>query len=196
MIAKIATVEEYQQFLDKLEIGTDGTIFSPFDKYQDNAHNRSYYGLSCMLKNAFWNIHENDNPNDYLELSFEAFLNYVNNAREILTDMNYFSGDRLYENNYCLEIYENPKNYSVVDFKTLFSLSDQEFISSFDMNGIIVSNHHFIGLNEEEIYKSDYANLTPREREAFYGEKAKKSLGIGLSKEKVRTKEKKLDTKI
>lgn len=188
VIKRIEDEKAYQRFLNRLEVGNDETVFSPYDEYQDNVHSRRYYGLSRMLKIAFGVVHENRKQDDYLEISFEQFFNYIENAYEVLTDMNYVSGDRLYQNEYDLELYENPKNYSVVDFKQLLTLTDQELITSFDVYGIIISNNYFIAINDEGLYEEKYVNLTPREREAFYGNKAMKALGILSRKERIRKK--------
>ena len=188
VIKKIEDGKKYQKFLNQLEVGNDETIFSPYNEYQDNVHSRKYYGLSRMLKNAFWLVQMNRKQDDYLEISFVQFLDYIENAYKVLTDMNYVSGDRLYKNEYDLEIYENPKNYSVVDFNQLLTLTDQELITSFVVYGVIVSKNYFIAINEKGLYEEQYVHLTPREREAFYGDKAMKALGILSKKERIRKK--------
>lgn len=44
--------QEFQKFLNRLEIGEDGTVFSPYEEYQDKAHKNTHFGLSRSLNFA------------------------------------------------------------------------------------------------------------------------------------------------
>ena len=172
--------KNFQKFIDKIEIGDDGTVFSPYNQYDIKGLKSTHYGLSKMLEFAFdlMNKEVIDNNKDYIEISFDDFYNYTENARRVLTDMNYVSGDRLADNDYGFIIYENPKNYSVVELNSILPISDEELQRSYIVIGIHATNDSFIAKKPLSSYISTYNNFTPREKEAFYGEEAKKALGI------------------
>lgn len=61
---------------------------------------------------------------DCFIITYDQFKDYLDNARTILTDMNYHQGDRKFPNECNMAIYLNPKYYSVVDFEKLLSFTD------------------------------------------------------------------------
>ena len=166
-----------QEFINKLEQGIDGTIFAPYDKYGDKAYKSTHFGLSILLTFAF-DLLNNETEQKYLEISFNDFYNYVENAKTILTDMRYIEGDRLIPNDYNLKIYENPKNYSVVDLKQILPITPKQLKVNYLVPDIFTSENGFFTYKEQKKYKLNRDKLTPREYEAFYGETAQKCLGI------------------
>ena len=69
-------------------------------------------------------------------------------------------------------------------------ITNEQLLKSYNVSNICVSGDYFVRFNlnntdhEENINK----NLTPREKEAFYGEGAKRALGILPYKVKERSK--------
>lgn len=187
---------ECQKYLESLEIGIDGTVFSPYEEYVTNDFKATHFGLSKVLVYAFDLLGRNNKKNGQMEMvsiiSFEALMDYVANAREILSDMQYYEGDRTVEGKYGLgivdKIYENPRNYSIVELKEVLPLTNFEFRNNYNVNEVFVEGREFVALDPVRLSKSDYEKLTPREREAFYGEGAKKALRVEEVKVKVKTK--------
>ena len=107
-----------QELINKLEIGEDGIYLAPYDEYGDKAYKSTHFGLSSLLTFAF-DLLNSELEEEYLQISFNDFYNYVENAKEILTDMKHIEGDRLIQNNYNLTIYQNPKNYSVIELNSI-----------------------------------------------------------------------------
>lgn len=185
--------QEFQKFLSQLEIGEDGTVFSPYEEYQDRALKNTHFGLSKALNFAIDLIRKYkgreifEDDVEFYMLPYEQFQLYLDNAREILTDMNYVSGDRLFDNEYKYVIHQNPKNYSVVDFEKVFPLSKEKLEQNYDIFHVWVTLDKCFAI-EQEMFDSliVWESLTPREKEAFYGKKAKQILGLIPTKEKKR----------
>ena len=173
----------YRKFLQQLEIGRDGTVFAPYCCNKDKAFSNNHFGLSVILKYVFGYIQKEMDLDTTigLRVSFDTLEDYVINACEILTDMNYMDGDRTVENDYGLEIYENPKNYSVVDFAAINAERDkftnEAFKLSYNVPGILIDDYGFVAVNDINLV-NDYNKMTPREKEAFFGTKASKILGL------------------
>lgn len=191
--------QECQKFLNDLEIGEDGTVFSFYDEYQDRAQKSTHFGLAKSLNFALDLIRQNKEEeiielgDKFYILSFEQFQSYLDNAREILTDMNYVHGDRLFDNEYQYVIHENPKNYSVVDFRQLVSLTKSDLEQNYNIFHVWITLDLCFAIKKEKFDSLNvWENLTPREYEAFYGEKAKQILGLVSKKEK--SKGRKLNT--
>ena len=102
--------------------------------------------------------------------------------------MKYIEGDRLIPNNYNLKIYENPKNYSVVELNSLLPITEEQLQRSYMVPKIHIVNDHFITEKEVLQNKNIEKTLTPREKEAFYGEQARKILGLlpNIQKKKIK----------
>jgi len=183
--------QEYQAYLNRLEIGQDGVVFSPYEEHQTNAFKRTHFGLSEILKHAFYleSILNNEQESflEYYSISFANIQKYIENAYNILTDMNYVEGDRLVKNPYNLEIYENPKNYSLVDFNALQPFNSEKLRISYDVPEVSVMDNYFVA-QKESILNFKPRGLTKREEDAFYGENAKKSLEYLPSRKKEKIK--------
>lgn len=191
--------QEFQKFLSQLEIGEDGTVFSPYEEYPDKSQMNTHFGLARafhFVVDLIRQYREEDlvllGDDEFYFLSFEEFKLYLDNAREILTDMNYVSGDRLFDNEYDYVIHENPRNYSVVDFQSLLPLTNSVLEQNYFLHHVYITLDGCFAI-EREMFVSliVWENLTPREREAFYGEKAKQILGLIPEKEKKRERVKK-----
>lgn len=179
--------KEYQKFLSDLVIGEDGTIFSKQREIIDKSCSKFHFGLSKTLDYALgfiqrYNYEEYFNYSGKFRISYEDFQKYLDNAISILNDMRYYNGDRLVNNNYGLEIYENPMNYSIVDFRKLTPMDDKKFRMNYNMSSIMAGVNCFVTLDKFAILDKDVEKLTDREYEAFFGEKAQQILGYSKPK--------------
>ena len=108
----------------------------------------------------------------------DDFRKYASNALNILRDMNHVQGDRLVKNEFNMEIYENPKNYSIVDLEELLPMNNEILKRDYFAFGIEVNDNGFIFKKlAHDIYDLE-KNLTLREYDAFYGDESKKIIGI------------------
>lgn len=175
--------QSFGNFLDDLELGEDGTFFSKYDANKQKGLSSTHYGLSVILRNAFKLL----TNNDIKSVSYDSILKYIANAEEKLHQMKYMEGDKKVTNRYEVVVYENPRNYSLVDFEKIIpTLTQRKLEMSYNLSGIIVdeSSRRFECL-EGSIF-DDKSNLSFREKEAFLGEDALLSLGIKKDiKEKV-----------
>ena len=175
--------QSFDSFLNGLELGEDGTLFNKYDDNKQNGLSSTHYGLSVILRNAFRILLDND----IKSVSYDSILKYIANAEEKLHQMKYMEGDKSVSNKYGVVVYENPKNYSLVDFKQIIpTLTQRKLEMSYNLTGIVVneSTRKFESL--DEISFDDKSNLSSREQEAFFGEDALLSLGIKKNiKEKV-----------
>lgn len=188
------TDQNFQKFIDKLDIGIDGTYFAPFDTYTDKAFKQTHFGLSILLSFAFDLLtkEEKEHKEEFLQISFNDFYDYVENAKNILTNMQYIEGDRLVANKYEIKVYENPKNYSVVELDSLLPITEEQLQRSYIVPGIHITEDGFISQRALRNYKKVEKKLTPREAEAFYGDNAKKILGILPKNQKTKQISKKI----
>ncbi len=191
----IETEQNHLDFLQKLEVGEDGTVFAPYDptkqkKYQGDA------GLYKIFKHAFhlrflyqkaflqettgeWN----EDPYEWLSffISYDEFDHYLKGAKKNLMRPHYIKGDPIASNPYQYEIYENPRNYSVIDEENIINRFSPWLL--YGVNLGIKSNQEKIhgykmAINRYEYPENDISKLTPREWDAFYGIEAQKSLGL------------------
>ncbi len=178
--------QKYQAFLNNLEIGKDGTVFGPHRRYTDKAFNPMHYKLSVVLDHAFrlcyWNMSNTGIAEEEQNwITFEQLQKYISNANKTLTNMNYILGDRLIKNDYQLEIYENPKNYSIAPFDNQIAslLTEEEWNNSYYVPGIsLIEDFGFLCFSKDQYKELNKEHLTPREYEAFYGEHAMIALGL------------------
>lgn len=183
----IENEKEYQKFLDELVVGEDGTIFSKCCDIVDKSSSNLHFGLSKTLNYALgfiqrYNYEEYYNYSGKFRISYEDFQKYLDNAIGILNDMRCYNDDRLVNNNYGLEIYENPMNYSIVDFRELTPMDDKKFRMNYNMSSIMAGVNCFVTLDKFAILDKDIEKLTDREFEAFFGEKAQQILGYSKPK--------------
>ena len=178
---------KFQEFIKKLEKNQDGIYFAPHDEFGIKAYKSTHFGLSILLTFAF-DLLNSEIEEEYLQISFNDFYNYVENAKNILTEMKYIEGDRLIPNDYNFTIYENPKNYSVVELNSLLPITEEQLQRSYMVPKIHIVNDHFITEKEVLQNKNIEKTLTPREKEAFYGEQARKILGLlpNIQKKKIK----------
>lgn len=183
--------QKYQLFLSQLEVGEDGTVFAKRRDIMDKSCSNLHFGLSKTLKYALgfiqrFNYDEYYNHSGYFRLLYDDFQKYLDNAMLILNDMSYYEGDRKVENDYGLEIYENPMNYSVVDFRSLIPFDYKQFRMSYHLNSVMPGSNCFVTLDRFYLSDGDLEKLNSREYEAFFGEEAQRILGY--SKPKLRKK--------
>lgn len=175
--------QSFASFLNGLELGEDGTLFNKYDDNKQKGLNSTHYGLSIILRNAFRILLDND----IKSVSYDSILKYIANAEEKLHQMRYMEGDKKVTNRYGVAVYENPKNYSLVDFKQIIpTLTQRKLEMSYNLTGIVVNESARKFESLDEISFDDKSNLSSREQEAFFGEDALLSLDIKKNiKEKV-----------
>ncbi len=175
--------QSFGNFLNGLELGEDGSLFSKYDDNKQKGLSSTHYGLSVILRNAFKLLTDNG----IKSVSYDSILKYIANAEEKLHQMRYMEGDKKVTNRYGVAVYENPRNYSLVDFEQIIpTLTQRKLEMSYNLSGIIVdeSARRFECLEGSTF--DDKSNLSSREKEAFLGEDALLSLGIKKNiKEKV-----------
>lgn len=181
-IEKLEELKKYKLFLSKLEIGEDGTIFSERKYFIDKSISNTHFGLSKTLMFAIgfiqrFNYEDYYNSSCYFRLSYDKFQKYLDNAISILNDMRYYDGDRIVENDYNLDVYENPKNYSIVDFKSLGPFNYKGFKDSYNLDNVLPGGNGFVSLSNIPLLASEIDKLNKREYEAFFGERAQQILG-------------------
>ena len=175
--------QSFDSFLNGLELGEDGTLFNKYDDNKQNGLSSTHYGLSIILRNAFRILLDND----IKSVSYDSILKYIANAEEKLHRMKYMEGDKRVSNKYGVVVYENPKNYSLVDFKQIIpTLTQRKLEMSYNLTGIVVNESARKFESLDDISFDDKFNLSSREQEAFFGDDALLSLGIKKNiKEKV-----------
>ena len=175
--------QSFDSFLNGLELGEDGTLFNKYDDNKQKGLSSTHYGLSIILRNAFRILLDND----IKSVSYDSILKYIANAEEKLHQMKYMEGDKSVSNKYGVVVYENPKNYSLVDFKQIIpTLTQRELEMSYNLTGIVVNESARKFESLDDISFDDKFNLSSREQEAFFGDDALLSLGIKKNiKEKV-----------
>ncbi len=181
------------QFLMSLEVGEDGSVFSPYERYRIPAFSRMHYGLTEVLRHAFalklQSLEEEAKTFAVgMDLTYQEVDAYIRNVNEKLRSYHYIEGDLEYENPYDYTIYQNPRNYSVVNPQVLWTDGKKYSypIASYGIRDNWEQEHfHFAGFLDTLDVPS---SLTPREHEAFYGKEARKILGIPLKKEKTMVK--------
>ncbi len=175
--------QSFDSFLNGLELGEDGTLFNKYDDNKQKGLSSTHYGLSVILRNAFRILLDND----IKSVSYDSILKYIANAEEKLHQMKYMEGDKSVSNKYGVVVYENPKNYSLVDFKQIIpTLTQRKLEMSYNLTGIVVNESARKFESLDDISFDDKFNLSSREQEAFFGEEALLSLGIKKNiKEKV-----------
>lgn len=175
--------QSFDSFLNGLELGEDGTLFNKYDDNKQKGLSSTHYGLSVILRNAFRILLDND----IKSVSYDSILKYIANAEEKLHQMKYMEGDKSVSNKYGVVVYENPKNYSLVDFKQIIpTLTQKKLEMSYNLTGIVVNESARKFESLDDISFDDKFNLSSREQEAFFGDDALLSLGIKKNiKEKV-----------
>lgn len=175
--------QSFGNFLNDLELGEDGTLFSKYDDNKQKGLSSTHYGLSVILRNAFKLLTDNG----INSISYDSILKYIANAEEKLHQMKYMEGDKKVTNRYGVAVYENPRNYSLVDFEQVIpTLTQKKLEMSYNLSGIVVNESARRFECIEGSTFDDKSNLSSREKKAFLGDDALLSLGIKKNiKEKV-----------
>ena len=173
----------FDKYLNSLELGEDGTLFNKYDDNKQKGLSSTHYGLSVILRNAFKILLDNG----INSISYDSILKYVDNAEQKLHQMKYMEGDKIVANKYGVAVYENPQNYSLVDFKQIIpTLTQKKLEMSYNLTGIVVNESARKFESLDDISFDDKFSLSSREQEAFFGEDALLSLGVKKNiKEKV-----------
>lgn len=200
-LKKLQKEEKYKTFLNELEIGEDGTVFEKYEEIINKSMSKYHYGLIEVLRHIeylkYLNFKENNNDislDEYnekfkknTEISFDELTLYAKHAEKVLNNMNYYEGDKIAENEYGIEIYENPKKYSVIDINKLIKLSspvlqiltNEELMYNYKINEFKIELDYIFKVKQEKSITSiNTDKLTPREFEAFYGVDAQNILNL------------------
>lgn len=195
-------IKEKEAFLEKVEVGNDGSLFISDGKVE--------YSLKEILNHAFtlFYYHILNSFGDVVDLaseesmgklqktfvreaqlSFSKILCYTNNARKVLKEMKHYEDDKVVENNYDVVTYRSPKDNYVIDFKEFINVQENSGNYTTTLTTNILrdtygtDNFFVIDLNPgnafgiEDIKLVDLESLNDREREAFYGRHAQEVLG-------------------
>lgn len=111
---QLPRLEEEQSYLDQVVIGEDATIFSPLEKYKNNALNLDHQSLLKVLGIAT-KIKETHNMDPTININ--ELIEYSQAVKENMTKMRYMEGDRVERIIEELTIYKNPSNYTFFDFE-------------------------------------------------------------------------------
>lgn len=193
-------ISTYQQYLEQVEIGEDGTIFE-----NKNSSKPKYYTLShlfnCILSLKYYG--SDQAPNTGISITYSEFLLYLDTVQTLLNRNKKYEGDKKIANPYGLEIYQNPVNIKVLQPKeesikeTLKNNTNHfaiaKMLEDFNVNRAILLksnstlNTSFFLVLPRDIKKIDLIKiekLTEREKEAFFGEEVQKILGVTLAEKK------------
>lgn len=195
-------VKEKEAFLERVEVGNDGTLFISEGKVE--------YSLQEVLNHAFTLFYyhflyffgdvvdlTSEKSKERLQksfiinaqLSFSKILCYTNNARKVLREMSHCADDKVVENDFDLPVFRSPKDNYVIDFKEFIYVQDnvEDYRTTFSTEVLRetygADNIFVIDLNPgnafgiKNIKLVDLESLTDREKEAFYGRHAQEVLG-------------------
>ena len=173
-------LEQKKKFINELEIGEDGTFFTSSQKYSQKGLSSTYFGLSIILTNAF-NLLSICSSKKLL--SYKEIVAYTKNAQEKLQRMYYIEGYKKITNSFGLDVYENPQNYSVIDFEEIcLSLTQKKLEEHYNVPGIVIRPElRTFEINNEYLMEEN-PDLPLRIQEAFYGIDAQRILGINENK--------------
>lgn len=189
--------EEYQKFLNSLEVGIDGTIFAPTGGHRyATAFLVDFITYAFTLKFYAKQFVKSDWP--YMEISFTSLLNYNINARKILKEKKKYPDEKIIENPYGLEVYQNPRenlecSETCLLRNCIFAPGVYNFQKELEVEGMINlvvddKNKKIIIHDNEEADIAHYSNFEPidisklnmRDQNAFFGEEAQKILGVKI----------------
>ena len=116
-------------------------------------------------------------------LSYEEIDAYTKNAQDKLQRMYYIEGDKKIVNSFGISVYENPRNYSVVNLKEIYpSLTQKRLEEHYNVPGIVVYPEFRIFEIQKNYLMDNNSVLSLRVQEAFYGADAQRILGISENK--------------
>lgn len=172
-------LERKKSFLNELEVGEDGTFFTSSQKYFQKGLSSTHFGLSTILTNAFSLLSISSKK----VLSYEEIDAYTKNAQDKLQRMYYIEGDKKIVNSFGISVYENPRNYSVVNLKEIYpSLTQKGLEEHYNVPGIVVYPEFRIFEIQKNYLMDNNSILSLRVQEAFYGADAQRILGISENK--------------
>ena len=125
--------------------------------YNKEREDKIYYSAKEVLK---YLINLKQSKGITSKLTTEELNRYIDAVREALQDNSHYEDDKVIDEILSFKVYQNPKNYDIKNVRELPSI-DLEYL-----------------------YEKD--NLTEREKEAFFGAEAYKTLGISKEQDKVK----------
>ena len=125
--------------------------------YNKEREDKIYYSAKEVLKHLT-NLKESKGITS--KLTTEELNRYIDAVRKSLQDNTHYEDDKVIDEILSFKVYQNPKNYDIKNVRELPSI-DLEYL-----------------------YEKD--NLTEREKEAFFGAEAYKTLGISKEQDKVK----------
>ena len=125
--------------------------------YNKETNDKIYYSPKEALKHLI-TLKEKEGMSQIFTI--EELNRYIDAVRETLQFYNHYKDDKVIDEILSYKIYENPHNYDIKNVKELPSITEEYFCRK--------------------------NNLTEREKEAFYGIKAYKALGLDKGQDKVK----------
>lgn len=201
-----------QDYISKLEIGEDGTVFDG-----SSSEKIKYYGLAYLFDCAFTlkYLGIENKLGTGLTITFKELTSYLENAQLILSDNRKYEKDYLVENPYGLEIYKNPKNIQILTQEENVELEDALYkseknytlnnvLDKYNVNRSIIYRIKYprqdstIMVVSNDVPKLNFADpetLSSREKEAFFGATAQKILNVKIDSLDYQTSSNKLLSK-
>jgi len=202
-LENIKYYENYEKFLNGLEIGEDGTIFAPRRNY-----NYTTFDLSEFIRYAFtlkyYGKENEENQVPSMQVSFKNLREYRLSAIKTLREMKKYPDEREVENLYGLEVYPNPKeNFECAETTLLLNCimapniySLQEELEQRGERKIEVDDKQKIitisddietgSLSFSNFIPVDITSLSMREQNAFFGEEAQRIFGVEIDDKRLK----------
>lgn len=196
----------YNDYVNSLIIGKDGCFFS-----KNNFVNQKKYGLNFLFNCALTlkYLDSDKLPNTGLSLTVEELLFYLKNAEFVMRDLKSYHDDLVENNPYNIKVLNNPSLIKLLEdaeFRELIKgLRNKKAnylysrLLRFNVSPYIVDKKDKLGKpimflvlsrNIKYLELIDIEPLSQREKEAFFGDTAKKILNT-----KINTQEKDINPK-
>lgn len=203
---KIINKNNYNDYVNSLLIGKDGSFFS-----KNNFVNQKKYGLNFLFNCALTlkYLDSDKLPNTGLSLTVEELLFYLKNADFVMRDLKSYHDDLVENNPYNIKVLNNPSSIKILEdieiselIKGLRNKKSNYLYSTFlrfNVSPYIVDKKDKLGKpimflvlsrNIKYLDLIDIEKLSQREKDAFFGETAKKILN-----KKINTPEKDINPK-
>lgn len=203
---KDITDNNYNEYVNSLLIGKDGSFFS-----KNSFVNQKKYGLNFLFNCALTlkYLDSDKLPNTGLSLTVEELLFYLKNAEFVMRDLKSYHDDLVENNPYNIKVLNNPSLIKLLEdaeFRELIKgLRNKKAnylysrLLRFNVSPYIVDKKDKLGKpimflvlsrNIKYLELIDIEPLSQREKEAFFGDTAKKILNT-----KINTQEKDINPK-
>ncbi len=193
---KIINKNNYNDYVNSLLIGKDGSFFS-----KNNFVNQKKYGLNFLFNCALTlkYLDSDKLPNTGLSLTVEELLFYLKNADFVMRDLKSYHDDLEENNPYNIKVLNNPSSIKILEdieiselIKGLRNKKSNLYSTflRFNVSPYIVDKKDKLGKpimflvlsrNIKYLELIDIETLSQREKEAFFGDTAKKILNTNIN---------------